>query len=153
MVPTDTLRESCLFAEVGERELERLARLAAEVHFERGTVIFSEDDAAEALYLLREGWVDVVNRSGPQGQHQQLVTTLAPGDIFGWSAVVEPYRYTASVVCASPVTAIRLAGSELLALFDDDPRLGCLVFRQICRVISERLRATRLQMMSLAGIH
>jgi CRP-like cAMP-binding protein len=97
--------------------------------------------------------VDIVVNTDAQGEQHELVTTLSPGDIFGWSAVVDPYAYTGSAVCASPVEAIDFKGADLLGMFELDPRLCCVIMRKVCQVTAGRLRATRLQMVSLFLAH
>lgn len=149
MVPPGVLTSFPFFAGLNQAELKSLSIIANEVSFQRRDFIFRENCPAHTLYLLVDGWVDIVINTDAQGTRQELVTTLSPGDVFGWSAVVEPYLYTASAVCASPIRAIGFKGTDLLALFEIDPRLCCLIVNKICRVVANRLRATRLQMVSL----
>lgn len=149
MTTPEILRGFPFFAGLSEAELKSLSIIADEVSFQRGDLIFQEDATAHTLYVLLDGWVDIVIKADARGKRSELVTTLTPGDIFGWSAVVEPYVYTASAVCASPVKAIGFKGTDLLALFELDPGLCCVVMKKVCQVIADRLRATRLQMVSL----
>jgi CRP/FNR family cyclic AMP-dependent transcriptional regulator len=153
MLDPEILKTFHFFAGLSETELRSLSIIANKVSFQRGDLIFSEDDPAHTLYLLVDGWVDVVVNTDAQGEQHELVTTLSPGDIFGWSALVEPYVYTGSAVCASPVEAIEFKGADLLGLFELDPRLCRVIMRRVCQVISDRLRATRLQMVSLFLVH
>lgn len=153
MLDPEILKTFHLFAGLSETELRSLSIIANKVSFQRGDLVFSEDDPAHTLYLLVDGWVDVVVNTDAQGEQHELVTTLSPGDILGWSALVEPYVYTGSAVCASPVEAIEFRGADLLGMFELDPRLCCVIMRRVCQVISDRLRATRLQMVSLFLAH
>ena len=149
MIPCEILLSFPFFTNLNEAELKSLCIIADEVSFQRGEIIFTEGDPANALYLLLDGWVDIVVNTDTQGDRRGLVTTLTSGEIFGWSAVVAPHVYTASAVCASPVKAVKFKGTELLALFELDPRLCCAVIRRICQVVARRLQSTRLQMVSL----
>ena len=149
MITPEILTAIPFFAGLSETELKSLSIIANKVSFQRGELIFTEGHPAHTLYILLDGWVDIVVNTDAQGDHHELVTTLSPGDIFGWSAVVDPNLYTASVVCASPVQVIEFKGADLLGMFELDPRLCCVVMRRICQVIANRLRATRLQMVSL----
>ena len=149
MIPLDTLRGFSLFVGLNEAELQSLSIIAKEVSLQRGDFISKEDESAHMLFLLCDGWVDVWINTDSRDDHRALVTTLTAGDIIGWSAVVEPYVYTASSVCASPVKAIGFRGVDLRALFEVDHKLYCEIIGKICQVIANRLRATRLQMVSL----
>jgi CRP-like cAMP-binding protein len=146
----EILRTFAFFAGLSETELKSLSIITNKVSFQRGDLIFREDDPAHALYLLIDGWVDIVINTDAQGEQHELVTTLSPGEIFGWSAVVDPYAYTGSAVCASPVEAIDFKGADLLGMFELDPRLCCVIMSKVCK---DRLRATRLQMVSLFLAH
>jgi CRP/FNR family cyclic AMP-dependent transcriptional regulator len=149
VIAPEVLKGFPFFSSLNAAELKSLSIIAEEISFQRGDYIFRENDPARMLYLLLDGWVDIMINTDTRGEHCELVTTLTCGDVFGWSAVVEPYLYTASVACASPVKAIGFKGVDLLALFEIDPRLCCIMVKRTCQVIANRLRATRLQMASL----
>jgi len=149
MVSPRVLERFPLCAGLDEEALRRLAAIAEEVSFPRGTLIFTEGDPAHTLYLLLDGWVDILVNLDASGGRRELVTILSPGDLFGWSAIVEPYVYTASALCASPVSAVRIRGDDLRQLFATDPQLCCTIVTRVCQVIVSRLRATRAQMVRL----
>ncbi len=153
VVNPEILKGFPFFAGLSEAELRSLSIIADEVSFQRGDFIFREDTSAQALHLLLDGWVDIVIKAAARTERCELVTTLTAGDILGWSALVEPYVYTASAVCASPVSVIEFKGRDLLALFEIDLRLCGLIMKKVCRVIADRLDATRLQMVSLFVAH
>ena len=153
MITPETLRGIPFFAGLSESELKSLSMIADEVSYQRRDFIFREDTSARTLYLLLDGWVDIVIKVAARTERSELVTTLTVGDIFGWSALVEPYVYTASAVCASPAQAIEFDGTDLMALFETDPRLCALIMKKTCQVIANRLRATRLQMATLIVVY
>lgn len=146
MIPPELLKGYTFFAGLSEAELESLSIIANEVSLRRGDFFFQESEQAHTMYLLLDGWVDIVIDIAPAGTRRELVTTLTPGDIFGWSAVVQPHVYTASAICASPVRAVGFGGSDLRALFSIDHKLCFTITTRICRVIAMRLSATRFQM-------
>jgi CRP/FNR family cyclic AMP-dependent transcriptional regulator len=149
VVPAEVLQRFPFFPGLSADELNGLSLIGQEVSFQRGDCIFHEGDTAHSLYLLLEGWVDILIDAEAGDDQRGLMMTLTAGDIFGWSAVVEPHIYTASVACASPVKAVSLSRVELQALFEIDREFYCTIVTQICRVIASRLRATRLQLASL----
>ncbi len=149
MVPPEILQRFSFFPGLSADELNGLSFIGREISFQRGDRIFQEGDSAHSLYLLLEGWVDVLIDAEAGDDPHGLMMTLTAGDIFGWSAVVAPYIYTASAVCASPVKAISLSQVELQALFEIDREFYCTIVTEICHVIASRLRATRLQLASL----
>jgi len=149
VVPPEILQRFSFFPGLSADELNGLSFIGREISFQRGDRIFQEGDSAHSLYLLLEGWVDVLIDTEAGGDRRELMMTLTAGEIFGWSAVVAPHIYTASAVCASPVKAVSLSQVELQAIFEIDREFYCTIVTQICHVIASRLRATRLQMASL----
>lgn len=150
MVAPQILQEFAFFADLDEAEVKNLAAIAGEISFERSDLVCKEGGPAGKLYLLLDGWADVFIKIDSRGRRRELLATLSRGDMFGWSAVVQPYVYTTSIVCASPVQTVCFHGDDLLNLFATDQKLGCTMMTKICQVIASRLLATRQQMVSLS---
>ena len=124
----------------------RLASMAKEVHFAPNQVIFHEGDDYSVLYLLVEGMV-ALELELPDALLR--VQTLYGGDVFDWSAVL---RHTAKHFQAralDQVTALAIEGEDLLASFESDPAFGLAFMLRLMGVVSERLRATRLQLLDM----
>jgi CRP-like cAMP-binding protein len=149
VVVPEVFKDFPFFAGLTEVQLDKLANIAYEVTFLSDELIFNEGDRAHTLYVLLGGWLDIVVEVNAKGQHRQLITTLTTGEIFGWSAMVEPYVYTSSAVCASPVQAIGFDRAKLQIVFETDPKLCYTLIMRVCQVIASRLHSTRRQMASL----
>lgn len=124
----------------------RLAALAKEVHFEPDEVIFREGDDYSVFYLLGKGMV-ALELEVPD--HVLRVQTLYAGDVFDWSAVL---RHTAKHFQARAldrVSALAIEGEDLLASFQTDPEFGIAFMLRLMAVVSERLRATRVQLLDM----
>ena len=149
MVSPEALKIWPFFGGLSDEVLQPLAAIARRVSLQEGTTIFKENTPAFALYLLLEGWVDIVLGGEGRDERTELVTTLTQGDIFGWSAIVEPHIYTASAIAATPASALEFPAPDLLALMQADAGLCYTVMNRTCRVLAARLRATRTQLVSL----
>jgi hypothetical protein len=68
----------------------------------------------------------------------------------GWSAVIEPYIYTATARATRPSRVIVFAGAEVEKLMSDD-HFSFLLMKKIAQVIGQRLTDTRIQLLSLLG--
>lgn len=133
-------------AEFRPEHRERLASMAKEVHFAPNEVIFREGDDYSVLYLLVEGMV-ALELEVPD--HVLRVQTLYGGDVFDWSAVL---RHTAKHFQARAldgVTALAIEGEDLLASFQSAPEFGIAFMLRLLAVVSERLRATRVQLLDM----
>jgi CRP-like cAMP-binding protein len=120
--------------------------MAKEAHFEANQVIFREGDDYSVLYLLVEGMV-ALELEAPD--HLLRVQTLYAGDVFDWSAVLLHAGKHFQARALDRVTALAIEGEELLAAFKVDPEFGMAFMLRLLSVVSERLRATRLQLLDM----
>jgi CRP/FNR family cyclic AMP-dependent transcriptional regulator len=149
MVSPELLRRFPFFAGLTDQELKSIAMITEKKRYETDTFIFRERDEAEKLYILLEGSVDIMIDTDEEGLQQETVSTLSHGDAFCWSAVVEPHILTASALAATPATVIAVDGTGLRAMFELDCHLGYRILQKAAQLISNRLKDTRIQMLSL----
>jgi len=124
----------------------RLATLAKRVHFDPDQVIFREGDDYSVLYLLEKGMV-ALELDIPD--HLLRVQTLYAGDVFDWSAVLPHSAKHFQARALDPVTALAFEGDDLQASLRSDPEFGLAFMLRLMGVVSERLRATRLQLLDM----
>ena len=140
-----TLKRAELFLGLDDADLLRIARLPSshEVAYSPGEVIIKDEEIAEYLYVLRKGQVDLVMEVPPMsGQEGTVVVVdrVTTGGCFGWSALVRPHLYVMSAVCRESTYAVAISGDELMALFEDDHRIGYRIFQSLSHIIGARLR-------------
>jgi ATP-binding cassette subfamily B protein len=114
-----------IFATASRPLLERLARLEAEVEFSAGTAIVHEGEAADALYVLAEGEVEVTARGelGPE----RHIRTLASPNYFGEIGVLQHIPRTATVTALSDCRCERIEGASLLEALATAPASSSLM--------------------------
>ena len=133
-------------AEFRPEHTARLAAMAKEVRFAPNEVIFREGDDYSVLYLLVEGMV-ALELEVPD--HLLRVQTLYSGDVFDWSAVLRHAAKHFQARALDRVTALAFEGEDLLASFQSDPEFGMAFMLRLMGVVSERLRATRVQLLDM----
>ena len=136
------IMNSELFADLSSVQARRLDRLAENVRFKRGAVLFSTGEAADNLYVVLEGAVElrmpVPGWWGIDTQHQKMTTARA-GQIVGWSALGEPCVYSLTAIAAERCSTARFGAHALRKLMSADPELGNLVRARALSVVSRRL--------------
>ena len=137
MATIQDLKGFKLFQGLNDEELGRIAPLVHERHMKEGTVCFKQGSPASELHLCRSGKVDIVAHHFEAPTVYVRIYTSGEGEAFGWSALVEPCKYTASAVCAADTVEYFLRQADLLKLFDAAPRIG-YVFMKIWRRSSVR---------------
>ena len=132
-----------LFKGLENDELLKLAELCSEHTMSEGEIIFSEGTRAKNLHLCRSGKVDIVMWVREPWNKEVTVHQAERGELFGWSALVAPYTYTASAVAVEDGEEMRIKGSDLLELFDRNPHIASVVCMNLSIEISARLTQTR----------
>jgi CRP-like cAMP-binding protein len=132
----DELHRFKILKDLDFAELDAIGRIARVREFGVGDILTVEGAAADALYLLLKGRVDVKVRD-PDGR-QVLIDEVGAGDVLGWSAAMEPYIYTASCWAMEPCEAIVVNGDGLRELCAANKQLGYHITRGIGEVISRR---------------
>ncbi len=150
MIPFNLLRNVPFFAPFSEAERRAIARFAEEIPVKTGQVIFSEGSPAEALYLLVEGNIELFYRAEeayPQDMlHEFSVGEILPGEVFGISALIDPYILNASARSLLEARLVRIPALDLRKLIEGDPLLGYVAMQQVAQVLIQRLSYTRVQL-------
>lgn len=129
------IMESDLFAGVSQRFITRIANGAEEQNYRKNSVIFKKGEQASHFYVLIEGDVHI-----EIGETGGTLAVSRPGEIFGWSALVEPYRYTATAKCVADTKAIKISSDLVEAAIKEHPGEGLAVLKNLTRIIAGRLR-------------
>ena len=147
MLSPELLRRYPFFASLDGQQLEAIAMIAQEKTYPKGASLVKENAAATCLSLLVEGDIDLIFSGGGEGAIvNALVGSIAPGEVYGVSALIEPYRYTATARATMPVKVIELDGLALRAMVEKDCKLGCVMMRNVAIAVLERLRYTQVEL-------
>jgi len=133
VIPIDELKRFEILADLDPAELKFLSGMAEVIHAREGEVLIQAGLPARTLYILQQGNLMVAFPDG------RAITFHKPGRVVGWSALVSPTRYTASVICLTDCTLITFPGSELLRLVQRNVTMGTKIMRNISKVLSRRL--------------
>ncbi len=117
--------------------------------WEAGHPILSAGDVADRLHLIVEG--DVAIGLQAPGGPPAILQTIGPGDVLGWSWLLPPYRWTFDATAVTRVRAVTLDAARLRAAMADDPVFGHALLSRLLEAITDRLQATRLQLLDVYG--
>jgi CRP-like cAMP-binding protein len=102
----DLLQSVEIFCEVQTQSLARIATIAHEIHFEPRHRLFSENEAAEAMYVILEGEV-ALNRGGSQNR------ILGQFQVAGALALLANQLQPESAAAIKPVRALCISQQDL----------------------------------------
>lgn len=134
---------------LSDGDRSKVAHIAAVRSLEPSVVLFPEGGRATDLFLVISGLVGLDICLPRRGCVRML--TVGPGEFVGWSAIVGSGQMTTRATIVEPATLIALPGDRLQALCDADHDIGYAVMRQVAVGLSQRLLATRLQMLDVFG--
>ena len=134
----NTIHENSFLEGLDPHHIHKLAGLALEAEFDAGHTIFHEGDEKNRLYIIASG--NVALRTDAEGASLQV---LQPGDVLGWSALLEGAHRQFEARCLTHVRALAFEGDELLNAFDADPRLGYTLMKRLLGVLAGRIEAAR----------
>jgi len=136
-------------ADLSEEQQAQLAACARIAHFEPDEYLLREGQPATAFYLIVSGLVSIevfVPGHGPRP-----LQTVEGGSAVGWSWMLAPSRWEFDARALERTTAVVFDAERLRALFLEDCCLGLRLVQRLLFIITERLRAARLQLLDLYG--
>lgn len=143
------LAEHPFFEGMKPEYIEVLVGCASNVRFDAGDYLCREGEDADRFFLLRHGKVAIQVHGGHLGPI--TIQTVEPGEVLGWSWLVAPHRWSYDLVALELVRAVALDGKCLRGKCDDNHDLGYELLRRFTTVMSERLDATRRQLLDVYG--
>jgi CRP/FNR family cyclic AMP-dependent transcriptional regulator len=129
----EDLRRTALFAGVERGLLEPLASRAVLRRFARGQVVFTEGEPSDHLYVVRDGRLRVLVRSG-RGDEMTL-SVLGPGDALGELSMVDGRPRSASVEALDAAQLVTLPVADVRAALRADPTLLFAVAEQLAATV------------------
>ncbi len=152
MISPELLRRFLFFSFLDDAQLKAVAMIADEISYDKGAVIIEVGQPADALFVLIEGDVSyylvATSEHDPYYKKEYFISKINPGEVFGASAMIEPYVYTATLQADKPSKAIKINAPALRALCELDLKLSCGLHRAIAQVMMERLQQTRIQLVA-----
>ncbi len=147
MTSYELLRRYPFFGPLTENQLKAIAMIAEEKTFPKDTYLLKENTAANKLWLLVEGDMDLIYSGGGEGAVANiLVGSIAPGEVLGVSSMIEPYKFISTARSTTPIKVIEIDANALRALMEVDCRLGYTLMRNIAQAVLERLKYTQVEL-------
>jgi CRP/FNR family cyclic AMP-dependent transcriptional regulator len=146
-VLAEHLRATWFGSDLPASSLERMGAMAREYEAPARTRLLREGDSTDELGILVEGRIALTEHVAGRGS--VTLMSAEPGDVFGWTAIIPPYRATATVVSLEPVKVIAVDAEALRAELKADCVLAAGVYPRLAEALARRLEAARRQMLDL----
>lgn len=121
--------------------------------YTKGDRLFTQDAEAGHLWVVVEGRVDLhFEKPDRYALEKAVITTVTETMPFGWSSVVEPFKYRYSAFAAgNTCRVIRIEKEHLTGLLEEDTKLGYTVMSNLTTVIARRFHQLQGEMAKHRG--
>ncbi len=111
-----------------------------------GTIIVSEGDVVDRLFILLAGEVQVFLPQTVQRVAAVNLNRLGEDDCFGEYAFIDQRPASASVCATMDSEIYEIRHDRLHEMLLTHADIGCIVYRNLLRVLVERLRASNAEL-------
>jgi CRP/FNR family cyclic AMP-dependent transcriptional regulator len=148
MVSIERLKEVGVFQGINDDELAMVGQSVVRIQeYHAGDAIFTENSESTRMYVVDSGRVNLDIEAVPDTRLQ--VASLTRNEVFGWEALVPPYRYTTTAGAVADSRVIVLDGEVMRKLCETHPDICARVMERVVRIAADQLVATRQQMFML----
>ncbi|MEM2878662.1 MAG: cyclic nucleotide-binding domain-containing protein [Candidatus Hadarchaeales archaeon] len=148
-VTPDMLKKMDIFEFVGKEELKKIAEIAEIEEFEPGEYVFRDGDIGKKIYVVLEGRVSVEIPVG-SGKTVQ-VYTMTKWRFFGYPSLLRDKKFTTNARCLDRVKVVSIPADGLEEIFKENCTCGYLVMKRVAELIAQKLRDTRMQLISCSS--
>lgn len=138
----ELLKEARLLKGLLPDELDKIQQLCEAHNIKKGTRVFEVGASADFLFVVVEGEIELrfevvyFNASIEIPLDRKCI-----GEAFGWSALIEPYKYTLSAVAAKDCQLLQLRGRDIERLCAENSHLGYVLMNNVAKLIGMRFSA------------
>jgi signal transduction histidine kinase len=133
---TDLLRSVPLFAELSDFDLSVLERRSEVIELETGDQLFGEGDAGERAFVISEGEIEIIKRTG---EREVLLAVRKPGEVIGEMALLQDAPRSATARARTAARLMAIPKAEIDVLMDSSTE----AVRAMFKVLLERWQATQ----------
>ena len=129
------IRNIPFFESIDPNVITAIKTACSQKSFEAGQQIFAKGTTAAYLYILVEGSVELLLKE----QDQSSFTLSEPGEVFGWSSIVEKGVYTSTAACKTATVVQRIEKQDIESIFDQYPKAAVKFYQRLGSIFSKRI--------------
>lgn len=133
-----------LFDELSPEDLDIMVRHGIERTYQKNTVVISEGDTSDSLYIIREGRVKAY--VSDEESKEITLNTQGPGEFFGELSLIDETERSASVMTTEKSTLVLVTRPGFERCLGENPDLAI----KLVRLLVGRIRALTMNVKNLA---
>jgi CRP-like cAMP-binding protein len=127
----ELLKRVSIFADLSDDTLASLERIAVEKVYPKESVVFSQEDKGDALFVVVSGKVKVV-LYGKSGR-EIILSVFKPGDFFGEMSLLDNQPRSANVIAVESSTLLVVERSNFAEHLAQNPAVAIAVLAEMSR--------------------
>ena len=129
-----------LFEGLSDKKLEKVVEICNEKRFRKDQIIAKEGEAGDELFIITEGFVEILIGNRQRGD-PRLVVSLGAGQIIGEMSLLDQGPRSASMRASSDVTVLQvISRQDLENLCQQDTDIGYNIMRNLAVDLSFKIR-------------
>jgi CRP/FNR family cyclic AMP-dependent transcriptional regulator len=141
---TDILKNIPIFSSLNENELHQLTEAAIKKIFPKNTVLISEGDETDSLYIICSGKVKAIIND--ENGREVILSIFGPGEYFGEIAFIDGEQRSATIITREPTEVLIISSGVFRNILSSNPNIA---FNLLVGAV-KRLREANKQIESLA---
>lgn len=121
------------FNELDSEALDVLAANVFETSFGTGEIIFNEGEAADKLYIVADGIVEILKND--RDENKVTVGVHTKGNVFGEMAILDNLPRSGTARARTPVKALYLERDDFLKILDSNPSVNRCMIKSLSGII------------------
>lgn len=135
----ELLKKARIFQGLTDDELNKFAVITSEESFAPEAVIIEEGSEGKNLFIIKRGTVSVTKIDG---EVKADLVKLVAGEEFGEMSLIEDAKTSARVMAYNDVECLVISREPFLDLLESSVEISAKVYKNLTKVLSERLRYT-----------
>ena len=128
MEKVSLLKETDIFRNVGEQDLEEIVSILQEVSLKRGDVIFNKGDVGNCMYIVQKGSVRIHDGA-------YTLAVLEANEVFGELSLLDAETRSASATCEDDTVLAKLGQEPFYKILSKDEEVLKGILKMLCRRI------------------
>jgi CRP-like cAMP-binding protein len=142
----DFLKSVPIFSELNEDTLDKVSKLGTIQSFKKNSIILSEEDAGQALFVIVSGKVKVSRISNDEHSKEVILSIMNPSDFFGEMALLDGFSRSATVTSIEDSQVFIIQRNDFLELLKNYPEVSISLLQEL----TQRLRTSGMKIKALS---
>ncbi|RPJ06332.1 MAG: GGDEF domain-containing protein [Spirochaetaceae bacterium] len=134
------LKGISIFSDCTQEEIREITLWLVPEKWKKDTVLFSQGDKGEELYIVQEGQVEssIMTTSGDN----KLIAKFGPGDFFGEMSIMDNAPRSATCRVEKNTMLLCMGKKDFFRMMKSSPAVGIKVMYKMLNITTRRLKTT-----------